>query len=221
MPGGRDSTCTDQIEYFVAKPVIQVQSAAVQALYLNCGNELNVQVPALGSAYNPSFSAKGATAFPGSKKGLVTVVPSAKEVTLNVSSGGTFIGSEQFRVRGIPLPTIVVKAGGRPIDLKTGVPAPGPRSITVEAIPDESFAQFLPKDANYRVTEYDVFLGRGSRPVTSLKSNSPVLNLAQLAQQAKAGDRIVIEIKEVQRMNFRKQIETVRLPSTVFNIQLN
>ena len=46
-PGGGDTTYTNTIEYFVARPVIQVQSASVQALYLNCGNELNIQVPAL------------------------------------------------------------------------------------------------------------------------------------------------------------------------------
>jgi gliding motility-associated protein GldM len=221
MPTGQDSTFRQEIEYFVAKPVIQIQSASVQALYLNCGNELNVQVPALGSMYNPSFSAKGGTAIEGNKKGIVTIVPNSREVTLSVSSGGTFIGSEKFGVRGIPLPTIVPKTGGRPIDLKTGVSAPGPRSITLDAVPDESFAQFLPKDARYRVTEYDVFLGRGSRPVSTLKANSPDINLNQFAAQARPGDRIVIEVKEVQRLNFRGQREPVRMPSTVFTIPLN
>ena len=63
-----DSTYVENIEYFVAKPVIQVQSASVQALYLGCGNELNVQVPALGTTYNPTFAATGATTIKGSKK---------------------------------------------------------------------------------------------------------------------------------------------------------
>jgi len=221
LPTGQDSTFRQEIEYFVAKPVIQIQSASVQALYLNCGNELNVQVPALGSVYNPSFSAKGATAIPGSKKGIVTLVPNSRNVTLSVSSGGTFIGSEKFGVRGIPLPTIVAKSGGRAIDQKVGVNAPGPRSITLDAVPDESFAQFLPKDARYRVTGYDVFLGRGSRPVQTLSSNGPTINLSAIAAKARPGDRIVIEVKKVQRMNFRGQTETVRMPSTVFNIPLN
>ena len=221
MPTGQDSTFREEIEYFVAKPVIQIQSASVQALYLNCGNELNVQVPALGSAYNPSFSAKGGTAIEGNKKGIVTIVPNSRQVTLSVSSGGTFIGSEKFGVRGIPLPTIVPKSGSRAIDLKTGVSAPGPRSITLDAVPDESFAQFLPKDARYRVTGYDVFLGRGSRPVQTLTANGPTVNLSPIAAKARAGDRIVIEVKQVQRMNFRGQTEPVRMPSTVFTIPLN
>merc|ERR1712023_612134 len=54
LPGGKDTTFTSEIEYFVVKPTIQIQSTAVQALYLRCGNNLDVQVPQLGVAYNPS-----------------------------------------------------------------------------------------------------------------------------------------------------------------------
>ena len=53
LPGGRDTTFVDTVEYYVARPVIQIQSASVQALYFNCGNEIQVNVPALGSEYNP------------------------------------------------------------------------------------------------------------------------------------------------------------------------
>jgi hypothetical protein len=47
-PSGKDTTFQHTEEYTVVKPVIQVQSAAVQALYANCGNDLNIAVPALG-----------------------------------------------------------------------------------------------------------------------------------------------------------------------------
>ncbi|MBW3545033.1 MAG: gliding motility protein GldM, partial [Bacteroidetes bacterium] len=116
LPGGRDTVYTETHEYFVAKPVIQVQSASVQALYLQCGNELNVQVPALGNNYQPNFSADGATVLEGNKRGVVTVVPNAKNVKLNVSSGGTFIGSENFGVRLVPKPDIIPTDGARELD---------------------------------------------------------------------------------------------------------
>ncbi|MDH5367594.1 MAG: gliding motility protein GldM, partial [Cyclobacteriaceae bacterium] len=48
-----DTTYTMIHNYEVAKPVIQVRSAAASALYMNCGNELNIQVPSLGTDYNP------------------------------------------------------------------------------------------------------------------------------------------------------------------------
>jgi gliding motility-associated protein GldM len=219
----KDRTLTQVVEYFVARPVIQIQSAAVQALYLNCGNELNVQVPALGALYNPSFTASGGAAIPGSRRGLVTIVPTGKEVVLNVSNAGTPIGSEKFPVRNIPLPSIQVRSGNALVNMAQGVPAPGPRSISVEAVPDESFATFLPRDARYRVTSYDITLGRGAQPVATINSNAPTVDLSRFAQQARAGDRLVIEVKEVQRMNFRDQIENVRIPisQAVFTIPLN
>ena len=55
-PAG-DTTLEVTSEYVIAKPVVQIQSASVSALYLNCGNELNIQVPALGSLYDPKFKA--------------------------------------------------------------------------------------------------------------------------------------------------------------------
>ncbi|RYZ47120.1 MAG: gliding motility protein GldM, partial [Sphingobacteriales bacterium] len=99
---GRDTTFTLEQEYVVVKPVIKVESQAVSALYFNCGNALNITVPALGALYDPSFSATGGTAIKGAKKGEVTIIPNSKQVKINVSSGGNAIGSETFSVRPIP-----------------------------------------------------------------------------------------------------------------------
>jgi gliding motility-associated protein GldM len=218
---GRDTTFTLKEEYFVAKPVIQVQSASVQALYLNCGNELNVQVPALGATYDPSFSASGAAVVKGAAKGVVTLVPTAKEVTLNVSSGGNKIGSEKFKVRLIPKPEITALANGRPVNEKQGMAAPGPRSISIKAISDESFKTFLPKDARYRVFKWEVFLVRGRRAIASEVINGETANLTSFAAMAKEGDRISIEVKEVKRLNFRNATEDVNIGTKIINIPLN
>ena len=106
LPGGRDTTFVDTVEYYVARPVIQIQSASVQALYFNCGNEIQVNVPALGSEYNPSFSTKGGDVIRGSKAGEITIIPKSKNVDLSVSNAGNFIGSQSFGVRQIPAPEI-------------------------------------------------------------------------------------------------------------------
>ncbi|HBH24031.1 MAG TPA: gliding motility protein GldM [Cytophagales bacterium] len=206
-----DTTFRQEIEYVVAKPVIQIQSASVQALYANCGNKLNVQVPALGSAYNPSFRVKGGQSYSG-KGGQVTIVPDrTKEVVLNVYSDGNFIGTQSFNVRGIPKPDIVMTSGGREVDEKRGMSKP-PREITLVAEPDESFKQFLPEDARYRVTKWEVILARGTRALETQRVTGPRANITSFAAKARQGDRIVIEVKEVQRMNFRDQTETVSIP---------
>ena len=221
LPGGRDTTYTQIQEYFVAKPVIQIQSAAIQSLYLQCGNELNVQVPALGTAYNPNFSASGASVYEGNKRGVVTVVPNAASVTLNVTNSGTLIGSEKFTVNRVPKPDLVPYSGNKELDMKQGVPATSIRSLSMKAIPDETFATLLPKDAQFRVSEYNVYLARGSRPVLTRKVNGPDADLRDFAAQAKPGDRVVIEVTKVQRMNFKKEIIDVPMGTKTFTVPLN
>lgn len=223
LPTG-DSTFSVEEEYTVVKPVIQIRSAAVQALYLKCGNTLQVDVPALGNIYDPKFSAAGADAIPGAKRGLVTVVPNRAKVDLTVSSGGSKIGTESFKVRKPPKPTLLPYSGNRPIDLKQGVAALSLRSIELKAIPDADFKSFLPKDARYRVTKYIVTLARGKRAVQTMNVNGPKASLTSLIQKAKPGgtDRLVIEVKEVQRMNFKNRTEKVGgMSSNIFTIPLN
>ena len=204
-----DQTFTQKIPYTVARPVIQIQSASVQALYRNCGNKLDVQVPALGASYVPSFRVKGGSSQ-GGKGGKVTIIPTAPSVDLSVYSSGTFIGTQKFRVKQIPKPELVLKSGGKEIDLKRGV-SQVPREITLQAMPDDDFAQFLPQDARYRVTKWEVTLARGARGLETKQVTSTKVSLASFVSKARPGDRIVIEAKEVQRMNFKNEKEDVKI----------
>lgn len=220
-PGGKDTVTEANIEYYVIKPVVQIQSASVQALYLNCGNELNIQVPALGNDYNPSFKVEGGTTIAGSKKGFVTIIPKAKEVKLSILSNGVLLENQTFSVRTIPKPDIRITSGGVAIDEKNGMAAPGPRILEVKVVPDESFKNFLPKDARYRVVEWEIILARGSRAVsTKTVKDQEKANLTEFADVARSGDRIVIEIKKVVRTNFKEEDEVVLLPNTLKTISL-
>ncbi len=220
LPGGKDTTFTSEVEYFVVKPTIQIQSTSVQALYLRCGNNLDVQVPQLGVAYNPSFSASNARTFQSSsEKGQVTVVPgSGKDVVLKVSSNGNFIGSRTFKVRGIPAPTITPFDNKGPINLKDGLSAKAPRMF-LNAVPDESFKQFLPEDSKFRVAEAVITLvsgGIGRKSITS----GPQVNLGAIASQARKGDNLVIEVKRVQRQNFRGDVEDFKNYNRIITVPL-
>jgi gliding motility-associated protein GldM len=218
---GADTTFNLTEEYIVAKPVISVQSASVNALYKNCGNELNVQVPALGSTYNPSFAANGATVINGSEKGKVTLIPTGAKVELKVSSGGNYIGSQEFGVRLIPKPTIKCMIGGKEANTKMGEIAASVRAIQMKAEADESFKTFLPKDANFAVTNWDCILVRGKRPLSTKNFSGQIGQVPEFAGLAQPGDRILIEVKKVNRTNFMKQVEDVSIPTTIINIPLN
>jgi hypothetical protein len=173
----------------------------------------------LGAIYDPSFSASGGSAIKGAKKGEVTIIPNATEVTINVSSGGNAIGSESFKVRPIPKPEIEFVVNGRPINVKQGMPAP--RVLNVRAKPEENFKNFLPQDARYRVAEWTATLVRGTRPVMApMTFTGEQANLAQIAQEARPGDRILLDVKKVQRRNFRDQVENVNVGDVFVNLPI-
>ncbi|TGD78384.1 gliding motility protein GldM [Hymenobacter wooponensis] len=217
---GRDTTFKVTVPYTVTKPVMQIQSASVQALYFKCGNKLSVQVPALGAQYDPSFSASGASTIKGSAKGEVTLVPNSKQVTLSVSSGGNAIGSQTFEVRPIPKPEIKCIVGGREANEKQGTPITAVRNMQLRAVADAGFSTFLPDDAKFRVTRYEVTLVRGRRPaLPTIPVNGPNVDLSSVVNSAREGDRLYIEVKEVQRMNFQGNTEQVNV-SKQFNIPL-
>src|SRR6185295_12678016 len=79
-PGPGKPPLIRKIEYEVIKPTIRITNGNAPSLYMNCGNFVNIEVPALGANYNPSFSAKGATIQKGDKPGKVTIIPTERKV---------------------------------------------------------------------------------------------------------------------------------------------
>ena len=207
-------------EYFVLKPTYNIETGTLPALYLGCANRLSVASAGLGALWNPTFTADGGEAIAGSNKGKVTVVPSSATVTLNVNNGGTLLGKETFRVRRVPRPDVKVFGNGSELDEKRGANASGLRSIDARALAEESFKATNPEDANFRVTQVYIALARGQRKVDDITFQGPGGSITKLAQQAVAGDRYYIEIKEVQRKNFKGSVETIPF-NMVKNIPLN
>ncbi|MDN5204023.1 gliding motility protein GldM [Fulvivirgaceae bacterium BMA10] len=219
---GKDTVYTSEIEYFVARPVIEIQSAALQALYLGCGNELQVNVPALGTSYDPAFTVTGGSSIKGQTRGLVTIVPNAKNVELTVRSGGNLIGTKKFTVKPIPPANIKLKTRGKEVNQKTGETISNLRSLDIQAIAEDGFAQLLPKDARYRVTKWTIRLARGSRAVGQpIKATKEKVNLSNLMRNARSGDRLSIEINELKRLNFKGQTEVAKVNSKYINVPLN
>jgi gliding motility-associated protein GldM len=195
-------------EYFVLKPTYNIETATLPALYLGCANRLSVASPGLGALWNPQFSADGGETIAGQSRGKVTIVPTSANVTLNVSNSGTLLGKETFRVRRVPRPDVKFFGNGGELNEKQGVSASGLRSIDARAIADESFKSTNPDDANFRVSELYVALARGQRKIDEITLNGSG-SLAKLAAQAQPGDRYYIEIKGVQRKNFKGTIESI------------
>jgi gliding motility-associated protein GldM len=220
-PNGTDTVYNVEHEYVVVKPVIQVQTGNVPLLYRNCGNKLDVLVPALGASYKPSFRVEGASVIEGSRPGLITLVPTAARVNLDVSNQGTMLGRESFGVKLIPLPSIEVKVNNRKVSPVAGLLANEVRSVSVRVVPEKGFAEALPEDARYYLSEGKIMLARGRKEVKSILISGQNINITPLIPEMRAGDRLVVEVTKVKRLNFRNQTEDVSIPNYYETIVLN
>ncbi|HEY3429092.1 MAG TPA: GldM family protein, partial [Cyclobacteriaceae bacterium] len=217
-----DTTYTEDVEYFVAKPVIRVTTGNLPTLYMGCGNLVNIEVPALGTSYNPSFGIQGGEVVKGSKIGQVIIIPNQRKVTVSVSNSGSNLGSEEFAVKLVPRPRIVAKDNnGRDIDMKNGISITAATALRVVAEADANFKEEVPKDANFRIRNMSVILARGTAQVKELTLTSEGVDLSSLRALMRPGDRLIIEPKSVVRMTYKGTPEAVAVSGNdVVTVQL-
>lgn len=213
--GGFD-TVRVQKNFTVVKPVIQVEALAVQRLYAQCANDLQVRVPNLQDQYRPIFSAEGAELILNTDtKDKIRVVPGrntrARVKVANEYQGANFpIGNLEYSVVQTPKPDVAVLVQGQPYSGVAAVPATA--SFSLKLSPDADFAQLMPKDARYRIRTVKVLLKDGLQPPRVVASYNvsgqdprggiPISMPAEV-RQARPGSRVFIQIDGIERINFR------------------
>ena len=91
---GQEQEITTSDSYRIIQPFIEVSSQAVNSLFLNCGNQLNIEVPVLGTDYRPKFTMDGASFKYGNQPGKITVLPTSRQVEIDVYNAGAYIGKK-------------------------------------------------------------------------------------------------------------------------------
>jgi len=189
---------------------------------MNRGNELDIQVPALGTDYNPSFSSAQATTIKGNRTGLVTVIPKGRsKVKLAVKNAGSTLSIEEFDVKKVPPPNIAIQLRGKPVDLENGVPGSSLSTLRVSAEPDENFAREVPKDARYRITRISAKLARDGRQVKAGNFTSENLDLRSWRSLFRPGDNLVIKVETVTRRTYQGESERVKPLTEIYSIPVN
>ncbi|MBO3698889.1 GldM family protein [Roseivirga sp. E12] len=206
---GSQITRTTTHPYSVARPVIDVRSQSVDVLYLDCANALTINVPALGPAYQPSFTVTGGTYTQGSQKGQVSIDPQQREVKIDVSSAGLYIGQRQYEARRVPNPTFDVRPDNQAYNANAGLDRM-PTSLQIVLAADPNFAERFPEDATFLVSKGEVILSRGKTRKRSIPiaTNGPTnrIDLSAIRSLMASGDRIVVSIEEIVRINYAEKL---------------
>lgn len=212
---------TIPVPYKVIAPTVKISSGALSKLYINCGNEMDVEIPGLGTNFVPGYSAADAEIIKSDKIGKITVIPKSKaKVKLAVSNSGTPIETVTFDVRTAPAPQIVVSAGGQEKNSKDGVSRAQLGQLKISAKADEDFASTVPKDAEFRIRKGRVYLRKGTALGTPVEFTGEALNLGAFMQSAKPGDVLSFELESVTRRTFKGENENVQLTTNIKYISI-
>lgn len=200
---GKQITRSTTHDYYVAQPVIDVRSQSVDILYLNCSNDLNINVPALGPAYQPTFRVTGGSLTQGSRKGEVSIVPTNRAVKIDVTSAGQYIGFREFEARNVPLPVLDVRVNGNPYNPNAGLDE-FPTTLDLRLNSDAGFAEKYPNDANFYVIKGEVILSRGAtrKAVLPIDGLTTDVDLSSMRSRMASGDKLVLSIEQIVRVNY-------------------
>lgn len=212
---GEDSIYTITKDYYVVKPVIQVQSSSVQRLYKNCANKLTVSVPALGAQYQPSYQVDGGTFVKGAGN-LITIIPRNRRVRVKVKSNGVPVGELNFDVNRVPSATFTTNH-----DVKRGATCNGLANTRLLLKAPTEFKELLPEESKYRADVVDVFLSRRGRLVQQVSvSGGRNVNLSSLRAACRPGDAVVFEVKRATRTNYRGNKEVASVNNPIISIPI-
>ena len=206
------------LTYQATLPIVQVRSAHVEALYRNCSNDVAFDIKENGNYYtNLTYQSADAQIIPREK--YITIIPhsNVSHVAVEIYHNDQLIATETFKVREIPEPEIRLFR----ISPKEGIPHTFKGALDVRATPNGDFAAFLPKDARFRVTQYTVTLARENRAILTEKVEGSSRSLDKIMDHAESGDRLVVEIKKVERMNALDQVTRFEMPMEIFVIPVN
>ena len=208
-------------EYTVVKPTMRITNGNAPSLYMNCGNRVLIEVPALGAAYNPDYILTGGKIIKGDSPGNVTIIPISEELVLTLLNGGAVLGEEIFYARPVPNPHYVVRASnGVPIDLKSGIPVADLTTLRVDAEAEENFKIELPKDSKYEISSMEVILARGTQRVATIHTRSGIVDVSQWQGMSQPNDRIIVDVKNVTRLTYEGGREPAEVVNAVITIPI-
>ncbi len=152
---------------------------------------------------------------------MITLVPTLAKVKLGVTNNGNFLGQEVFWVKLVPLPSIEVKVSNKKVVPTAGISISEARNVSIKVVPERGFAEALPADARYMISEAKIILARGSRQIKEIPVTGQNMSLASLTNEMQKGDRLIIEVSKVRRINFKNESEDVAIPKYYETIALN
>ncbi len=190
--------------FTVRRPEIIAASEATQALYRQCLNTIRIEVPGLENRMLKLNAGGGIV-----EGRSINLSPSGDGTTVTVYLAGEngeedlLLGRKSFTTIDPPRPEIRVFSAGR--ELRNGDNLPRARALLdFRFDADEQFRQRFPRDARYGASRARVFLRRGlaaSQEIGTFNLDGGSLVLTRALRDARPGDRVLVQLEGVVRIN--------------------
>ncbi len=198
--------------FTVRRPELVPKSVSTNSLYRKTRNQIRIDVPGLENRPLRLESSSG-----GAVNGRqLTVSPSSDKVSVRAylpkeDGEPVYLGEQQFDVIDPPRPQLKVRdAQGEQVANGDNLPKARP-VLKFEVEGDREFATSYPQDANYRVKRAKVSIRKGLKAseeigTFELGDNSTLrgeLIRGLRKKDARAKDRLIIQLQEVVRINHK------------------
>lgn len=209
---------TNSIDFKFEKEYVSTPSS----LYLKCANDIRFSISDKTKLKKLSYKVTGADLIIKDKAKHLVLIPNSAKVTLEVLYKGKTILEQDFTVKMIPQPSIKVA------ELSNKALTEFPQKITVSVSADATFIKELPADARYRASSYTVTLAKGKKRITQKVfthneqfTEEETQNYTNLIKTEPNEEwKLIIEVTEIQRMNYKDEVEKVMMRAEVFSLPI-
>jgi hypothetical protein len=172
-------------------------------LFTHCKTEIRISAPGIPPG-DLSYISDGCRIFPGNEPGTIYVYPESYKmvynkpvVKINVLVKNQIVQTREFQSIVPPLPAIELYSDTKKINLMVGEAAGSINKIQIHIQPDPAFSAMFPEEDDYTLSDADLILVRGKRPVYTGKPGNNI-DVSEWPDQP--GDRFMLRVKELTRI---------------------
>jgi hypothetical protein len=192
-------------------------------LYLNCGNEVAINIENYPFWDKIRVEVEGAELMPTMIRNVFTIVPNQAKVTIKAFEDEKLISESKHQVRLLPKPEVNLLIGEQPYQAraKRYTIEELQKIVSIKAVQNYEVAQSIPKDCRYRVEEFEVYVDRKGKIIKEQVVKDEQIDLSEFVKDLQSGDLLMFEVKAIKRMNFRGIVETVTVGEQVFSVVID
>ena len=134
------------------------------------------------------------------------IYPTGDTCTLSVLNDDITVFNKTFVVRDAPMPKIDVVINDKIYSENSFFKAEDLREVGIHIIPNEDFATTHPDENTYKVNRWDILFYKNKKIINSISiENEDVYNLRNNKDLLLSCDKIIIQIKQIQRINYKQE----------------